>query len=67
MKNSLQMEKIVLLYTCNMLHIFRFKYLLSKKFNQRNLIKKFSQIEFQKNQDIFFKESVLLLYILVNL
>ena len=31
MKNTLQMEKNVLLYTCNMLQIFLYQYLMSKK------------------------------------
>ena len=64
MKNSLQMEKNVLLYTCNMLYIFLYQIFNVKKFNQRNLIK----LNFQtKPRYIKKRRAYLLLYILVNL
>ena len=52
------MEKNVLLYTCNMLQIFLYQYLMSKKINQRHLI----ELNFQtKSRDIFKKESVFII------
>ena len=64
MKNSLQMEKNVLLYTCNMLYIFLYQIFKITKFN-----KEISSIYISKqSQEIIKKRRAdLLLYILVNL
>ena len=56
MKNSLQMEKNVLLYICNMLYIF-----LYQIFNVKSLIKTIYRIKFPNNQNIK-KESVFIIY-----